>query len=120
MKNDRLFFREWFVVFLVALIAFLLVFSQNSLVSYGGFGKKKGFCTVSDRKKIQITVSGAVEFPGVYDVDSGISIGSILELAKLKSSADKKALYVKKTVFNSCKLQVPEKISKKEKKKKPR
>ncbi len=73
---------------------------------------------MNNRKKIQVTVDGAVEYPGVYRVSPGVSIGSVLELAGFTSRSDRAALYLKKTLLSSCELHVPEKISKKEKKKK--
>ncbi len=67
--------------------------------------------------KIQVTVLGAVEKPGVYEVDVGSSIQSVLNQAGLKKTADWRSLYVRKKVLNSCSLTVPEKNIKKTRKK---
>ena len=75
-------------------------------------------CERAQRKKIQVMVSGAVERPGLYEVDVGASVKSVLEQAGLQRVADRRALYLKKQLLNSCHLTVPKKKCKKEKKRK--
>lgn len=110
---NRLFFREWFI--LVSVLSFVTaLFFMKTFPSNPSF-ELEG--EVSERK-IQVVVSGAVEKPGLYEVSIGVSVKEIIEKAGLRKTANRKALYLKKRILNSCSLFVPEKKDKKKKKKK--
>ncbi len=108
-----MFFREWFAIFCVVgfiTTLFLVeVFPSKSLIFVSE--------SVSARK-IQVKVLGAVERPGVYEVEAGASLLDLIKLAGLKKTADKRGIYLKKRVLSSCSLTVPEKKCRKSKKKK--
>lgn len=57
---------------------------------------------------IEINVSGAVIFPGVYKVAPGCTLKEIVSKAKLKKSVDKQQLELSKKVFYSCSVEIPE------------
>lgn len=108
-----MFFREWFAVFLV--LSFLcIVFSVKV------FGPRVVLDSESGERlrKICVCIEGAVDRPGRYEVSPGSSLREVLSLAKMKTVADCKALYLKTRVFEDCLVYVPEKNVKKNKKKK--
>ena len=111
-RMRKLFFREWFVLVCVVSFFFTLFFVKT----FSGSSFFELSCEVQS-KKIQVVVLGAVERPGLYEVEVGSSIKSILEGAGLRKTADRKSLYLKKKVLNSCSLIVPEKKDKKKKNK---
>ena len=110
-----MFFREWFVVFFVACFIGVIFLSQVFSCKLMPLGS----CRPVNPPKIEVQVSGAVQRPGVYEVELGSTLQSILGLARLKKSADRSALYLKKKVLGSCSIIVPEKKCRKSKKKKP-
>ena len=120
MSKNNLFFREWFVVFVVFLSGALIFLSSANYsfdFSEESFRKIKAQQGPLDQKKILVDVSGEVDFPGVYEVTAGTSIKSILEQAGLKSSADKRTFQARKILLASCKIHILEKKNKKSKKK---
>jgi len=100
-------FREWFVVYCVG--GFLL-----SLFLMETFSSAEHFPSLPHAKEvkvrtIQVKVTGAVENPGEYEVYAGTSLQEVLKRAKLQQRADRRALYLKKRLFQSCELKVPQK-----------
>ncbi|MES2199195.1 MAG: hypothetical protein V4489_03395 [Chlamydiota bacterium] len=61
------------------------------------------------REKVKVVISGAVLRPGEYEVEVGSSLKKVLSRAGFRSFADKKAIYSKKILLNSCEIFVPEK-----------
>ncbi len=108
-----MFFREWFAVFCLFCFAASLFFVANFSSNPTDL-----FCKTSPLSKIQVEVLGAVERPGVYEVEVGSSIRSILAQAGIKKTADRQRVNLKKKLLTSCRLNVPEKNLKKSKKKK--
>ena len=108
-----MFFREWFAVFcVVCFIATLFLAEVFPIKTLFWEGKSEGL------QKIQVEILGAVERPGVYEVEVGASLLEIVKRAGLKKTADKGTLYLKKRVLNSCSVTVPEKKCRKSRKKK--
>ena len=120
MSRNTLFFREWFVVFFVFLSGALVFLSSASCIFDfpGGnvFLRSDVFLGPVEHKKIQVEVSGEVEHPGIYEVFEGDTVKSVLEMAGLTSFSDRKAYQSRKVLLASCKIHVPEKNSKKSKK----
>ena len=124
MHKDNLFFREWFIVFVVILFGSLVFFS--SVNCSFDFSEKKHFCCEGavqgplDQKKIQVEVSGDVDSPGIYEVVIGTNVKSVLEKAGLRSSSDRRRIQAKKILLTSCKIHIFEKTAGKIKKEKKR
>ncbi len=108
-----MFFREWFAVFCVlCFIATLFLAEEFPCKSLFQVGQP------AEIQKIQVEILGAVERPGMYEVEVGSSLLELVSRAGLKKTADKGALYLKKRVLNSCSVTVPEKKCRKSRKKK--
>ena len=109
-----LFFKEWLAAALLLFLAsFFLVGNWGwytlKLRKVQPYSVKKG-------EWVQVSLSGAVCNPGVYEVEPGTSLKSVLDKAGLSKEADKQILYAKKTLLASCVVHVPEKTCKKRKK----
>ncbi len=74
-------------------------------------------CKPVSHQMLQVGVFGAVERPGMYEVEVGSSIKSVMDQAELKKTADNRAIYQRKKILSSCSLTVPEKNVKKTRKK---
>lgn len=109
----KLFFREWFVVTCVGSFVLIALSMETFSLRAGSFAWQP-----STKKKILVVVSGAVQRPGVYEVEVGTSVKMVLKQAGLSLEADKKSLYLKKRLLSSCQLEVSSKNVKKEKRKK--
>lgn len=109
-----MFFREWFVVFFSVCFVGMIFFAQSFSCKIPSLS----LCVPLQPPKVDVLVSGAVKRPGVYKVDSGVPLQSILDLAGLEKNADKSSLYPQKKVMKSCSLVVPEKKCRKSRKKK--
>ena len=110
-----MFFREWFIVFAVSCLIGVVFLSQS-------FSSRRSFlkpCESLHFPKVEVLVSGAVQKPGVYKVEMGSTLQSVLEKAEPVKNADKSGLYLQKKVIGSCSLIVPEKKCRKRKKKNP-
>jgi len=113
LKDKKgLFFREWFAVFSALCFMVVLFFMEvfparppNSL------------CESVSPLKVQVRVLGAVENPGIYEVEVGTSLKSILDQAGLKKAADRRGIYLKKKILCSCSLTILEKNEEKTRKK---
>jgi hypothetical protein len=107
-------FREWFAVFftLCFIVLVLLVETFPSRLT-----DRDCACEGASTLKLRVTVLGAVERPGVYEVDVGSSLKSVVDQAGLKKEAERKGLYLKKRVLSSCTLNIPEKDKEKTRKK---
>lgn len=103
-----MFFREWFAVICVLCFMVTLLFVEVFPSKQPNF-----LCKPVCFLKVQVVVSGAVESPGTYEVDLGSSVSSVLNRARLKKTADKRSLYLRKKILSSCSLTVPEKNVKK-------
>lgn len=117
LGEEKLLFREW----LVALVALLLVVSFVWIsfpVSCDFSQSCHSISQVSQPKTIQVLVTGAVERPGSYEVPPGTSVAVLLQEIGFKPSADKRGVYLKKTLLSSCSVNVPEKKRKKKQEKK--
>lgn len=114
-KEEKLFFREWVAAIGICLVVFALF--GISLLDSRAVKQARGAYGASS-KVITVQVTGAVESPGVYEVDLGTSLEIVLQRAKCKASADKRSIYMKKTLLGSCSVHVPEKKERKSKKKK--
>lgn len=117
--SNRLFFREWVAVCFVLCVGVFLALSNWGGSRLSFFKAQKlliegALCET----KIQIEVSGAVSHPGVYEVDSGVNLKFVLDRAGLLAKADRKSLYSKKVLLESCQVHVPEKIRRKKEKRK--
>lgn len=117
--SNRLFFREWVAVCSVLCLGVFLALSNWGGSQLSFFKAQKllvegALCET----KIQVQVSGAVMHPGVYEVNAGVNLKFILDKAKLLSKADRKGLYSKKVLLESCQVHVPEKIRRKREKRK--
>ncbi len=110
-----MFFREWFIVFIVASFIGVVFLAQ----SFSSRTLSLNPCDYVPTKIIKVEVSGAVLNPGLYEVLLGTSIQSILQMAQPARNADKTGLYLQKKLLGSCSLFVPEKKSRKNKKKNP-
>ena len=118
-EPSKLFFREWVAVFFVLCLGIFLALSNWGECKLHFFKAQDSLSKeFVERKKIQVEVSGAVGRPGVYEVDSGVSLKFVLGKACVLSRADKKSLYSKKVLLESCQVHVPEKISRKREKRK--
>ncbi len=114
MKKERLAFREWIIcVTSVLSVVFLFVIS----FSHSGKYVQEGVKNIGHFEKITVIISGAVVESGEYEVEVGTSLKKVLDKVDFKVSADKKAIYAKKTLLNSCEVFVPEKNVKKTAKK---
>lgn len=108
--KERLAFREWIIcVTSVLSVAFLFVIS----FSPDRRNVQENVKNIDHLKKITVVVSGAVVNPGRYEVEVGTSLKKVLDKVGFRVSADKKSLYSKKTLLNSCEVFVPEKNVKK-------
>lgn len=114
MSEEPLLFREWFIV--VFVVCFIAVIFLAQSFSFGVPRLEVG--APLQPLKIEVWVYGEVQSPGLYEVELGSTLQSILNKAQLKNTADKKALYLQKKVLQSCSLVVPEKKCRKDKKKK--
>ena len=113
--KERLAFREWIIcVTSVLSVVFLFVISFSSNGKY----VQEGMKDIDQLKKITVVISGAVLNPGEYEVEIGTSLKKVLDKVGFKVSADRKAVYTKKTLLNSCEVFVPEKNVKKKTRKK--
>lgn len=109
-------FKEWLSV---CLLLFLSVFF---LISNWGIYtlklQKVRERSFFEKPVIQVSITGAVCSPGVYEVEAGTSLKSVLGKARPMKEADKQFLYTKKTLLTSCSVHVPEKTCKKREKRK--
>lgn len=111
MEKEKIIFREWFIC-LSVLFSIVFLFSVSGPTERGLVQEVEQDGEL--KEKVKVFVSGAVLRPGEYEVDVGSSLKSVLVRAGFTSFADKKALYSKKTVLNSCEVFVPEKSVKKD------
>lgn len=87
----------------VSLFFCLFYFASSS----GAKTEEMSDCIPSET--VQVTIGGAVERPGIYEVKPGSTLASICKRAGLKKTADRKKLYLKKTILSSVAIEVPEK-----------
>jgi|GEM_PF-5272874 len=113
LKKEKILFREWVVCLSGCFFLFFLLYTSPSSTR---LEKDVGRTAGISSKMIQISVFGAVAHPGVYEAYSGVSLKNILDMAVLLPSADKKSLYNRKILFDSCQIIVSEKKGKKGKK----
>lgn len=111
-KKSGLFFREWFFFLSIILFIFSVFLSSFS----GVFRSPSSFVELEGGGLVSVFIEGAVDRPGVYEVVPGDSLKKILNGAGLRSVADKKLIYMKKTVLGSCEIQVSDKKKKKKRK----
>jgi hypothetical protein len=106
VKTERITLREWVVCFFVFL-SVIFLFSVSSPVEERVFLD----CARGEelKEKVKVGISGAVLNPGEYEVGAGASLKKVLDEAGFTSFADRKALYSKKTILNSCEVFVPDK-----------
>ena len=79
-----MFFREWFAVFCVlCFIATLFLAEEFPCKSLFQVGQP------AEIQKIQVEILGAVERPGMYEVEVGSSLLELVSRAGLKKTADK-------------------------------
>lgn len=100
--------REWVALIIISALITSVFFTSHFL---GALSKKALVLQKMqyDQALIEINVSGAVIFPGVYKVVPGISLKDVLMQAGLSSKADKKKINLHKKIFSSCVVDVPEK-----------
>ena len=104
MGKERIAFREW-----ITCLSALFCVGSLFLVSLGGKPLNEFNEDREWQEKMKVFVSGAVLRPGEYEVRIGSSLKSVLKKAGFESFADKKAVYSKKTLINSCEIFVPRK-----------
>jgi len=114
-KAERLLFREWAAVWLAVGVMLVLVLALPSKKTMQG-NLEQGF--EGKGKKIEVRVFGAVERPGVYEVEVGTALKEVVKLAGWKKKADRRAVYGQKRLLSACEIEVPEKKDKKDRKKK--
>jgi hypothetical protein len=107
-SRSRLFFQEWFVFLSIILFVFSVFPS-----SFFGVFRSSSFLAIEEGGLVSVCVEGSVDRPGVYQVMPGQSLKDILTIAGLRPVADKKTVYMKKTVVGSCEIQVSDKKRKK-------
>lgn len=67
--------------------------------------------------QIEITIEGAVNYPGSYAFSPGITLKEALKEAELLKTADRKQLSMQRVLLTSQTIQVPEKPKRPRKKK---
>jgi hypothetical protein len=107
MKLEKILLREWFVFFTVFLLAAFL--GGISFAVYRKPFLADQLAAVNENRMIFVAVSGFVEYPGVYEVPVGTTLGAVMKEARLKKEASQKGLYLKKILLNSCSVHVSEK-----------
>lgn len=102
LKN-RLYPSEWIVVFVLMGVMTIL-----TLVSHSFESDKVFECETESHeiysKKIKVTAEGEVEFPGSYEVEKGVKISELLDLAKPKSTAELSKIKMDATLRNNQKI----------------
>lgn len=100
MNRNTLSIREWMTACLLS-FSILLIISLAYCQSYR-FPKKylKSY-------PIAVSVSGAVKYPGIYQLYPGITIEKVLQKAKLLDEADQNELNFDKMLFQSEGIFVP-------------
>lgn len=103
-KIATLTLREWVCFCLIiGFILSLLVIEWTN--SPSAFSSKNSF--IASKKKIEITLIGAVKESGTYTFEPGITLGKVLKKKKLLSSADRKKLPSKKILLCSQTIEIP-------------
>lgn len=103
-KTDTLILREW-VCFCLIIGFILSIFIIECAASFSGSSAKNSL--IASKKKIEITLIGALKEPGTYSFEPGVSLGKVLKKKKLLSTADRKKLPSKKILLCSQTIEIP-------------
>ena len=100
--------REWLAILIVIIaVAALTAVTQfkNNVPSSSVYLEKEGYSTLST----EVIVKGAVELPGTYHIGSEMTLGALLELAKVYPTADLSKLRLDSVIRKSRMVVVKEK-----------
>ncbi|MDR3624040.1 MAG: hypothetical protein P4L16_02735 [Chlamydiales bacterium] len=107
MSEKQLGFRDWYFVAFIGSIL-LVVFGLSFHSSYGSdYTLEEEIHELKPKKIIEITVKGAVKFPGVYKVQEGVLLQEVLENAKLLEAADIRRLKLSSAIKKNKTVVVP-------------
>ncbi len=109
--QDKITQSEWIIVVLVAgLIGSLGTASylnSNTLrIKY----RMASLVALQDQK-IEISVEGAVENPGLIVLKPGCTLKEVLKISRLSRSADRKKVDFEKIIYKSSRIIIPHKMS---------
>lgn len=103
-KTSTLTLREW-VCFCLIMGFILSLFIIEWSNSPNSFSSKNPY--IASKKKIEITLIGAIQEPGTYSFEPGITLSKVLKKKKLLSAADRKKLPSKKILLCSQTIEIP-------------
>lgn len=106
-KNAELKIHEWLAV--IVLIAILGALSIMAYVTKGNVGDNNRSLPsfLSKSGKIEILIEGAVAYPGIYYLPSGIVMEDVLLLAQPVSNADLRRFNLKASIKKGRIIKVP-------------
>lgn len=107
MEKEKITFREWVICLSIVLSGCFLFFVSSPLLE--GTVLQEYLESGKGKETVRVFISGAVLRPGEYEIDVGSSLKRALDRAGFRPIADRKALYSKKILLNSCEIIVPEK-----------
>jgi hypothetical protein len=100
--------REWTaVVFLIVFILILLIVAEATRVRAISVAQGAPELFPAPQKQLQITLTGAVQNPGLYFCTPGTSLASLLKQAKLLKGADRKKINQKKILYSNQQIEIP-------------
>jgi len=106
-SQTRLLIREWILIFgILGLVAALLVISQLSKVRHDQMLQT---CIEQADRAIAITLTGAIQRPGTYEVKPGTTLKDLLKNVPLAENAERKKVPLKKVFYSTQDIHIPHK-----------
>lgn len=107
-QPKKLLYREWTTAALVlGLIGSVFFYSWSYTYRFKSPAQQVQFSPA----KISLTLEGAIERPGTYSFNPGITLKEVLREVHLTKSADRKRVDFKKVFYVSQDVHIPQKTS---------
>lgn len=104
-SKTRLLIREWVLILGVfGLVASLLIISHFSKIRED---QKLQTCIEQAKQAIAITLTGAVQSPGTYEVKPGTTLKDLLKDVPISANAERKKVPFKKVFYSSQDIHIP-------------
>jgi hypothetical protein len=111
--RERLLIREWTIIALVT--GLVIALATIAWISQRN-GQDKMTTIIEKRNrepKLEITVEGAVENPGTYFLNPGVTLREILKMTGFKKEANRRQLDLNRVFYCSQAIYIPFKAQKK-------